>query len=72
MNDKILAFPHTYDSGIGTITQFGLTKREYFAGLAMQGVCANRWSMETGYYSIEELAEKAVQQADALLKSLEK
>tara|TARA_R110000824_G_scaffold130852_1_gene292770 strand:+ start:3525 stop:3755 length:231 start_codon:yes stop_codon:yes gene_type:complete len=43
----------------------GLTKREYFAGLAMQAL--------TPYQdlSIDEVALRAVEQADALLKKLE-
>lgn len=48
----------------------GITKREYFAGLAMQGMLS---SMK-GYTNsgVENLASIAVQQADALLAELEK
>lgn len=47
----------------------GLTKREYFAAMAMQGLltCA----MDTGA-SISEFAEDSVVAADALLAELEK
>jgi hypothetical protein len=46
----------------------GLTKREYFAGLAMQGICANsNWNMTNQAPIIT-----AVEIADALLKELEK
>jgi hypothetical protein len=47
----------------------GLNKREYFAGLAMQGICANiqNWSRNR-----DEAVEAAVKMADALLKELEK
>lgn len=49
----------------------GLTKREYFAGLAMQGLLANDWQ---GYAKRSEecdvLAQTAVNFADALLTSL--
>lgn len=46
----------------------GLTKREYFAGLAMQGMLANT---EYVLHSRETLAHNAVQMADELLKQLE-
>lgn len=45
-----------------------LTKREYFAGLAMQGLLGNGSSL----LSFSETAREAVRQADALLKELEK
>lgn len=43
----------------------GLTKREYFAGLAMQGAMMSN-------YSVNMIAETAVKMADALLKELDK
>jgi len=43
----------------------GLTKREYFAGLAMQGILAS------GSYSEEEIAICAINLADDLLSQLE-
>jgi len=46
----------------------GLTKREHFAGLAMQGFAAG----ETTHETIEDMAHYAVRWADALLKELEK
>lgn len=52
--------------------EIGLTKREYFAGVALQGILSNRWSMEFGNYNEEQKAEKAIRQADELLKQLEK
>jgi len=48
----------------------GLSKREYFAGLAMQGLLSNP---EAGVDEApNDAAEYAVKQADALLKELEK
>lgn len=47
----------------------GLTKREYFAGLAMQGLSAG--DIEN-MYTCDDIAGIAVTQADALLKELEK
>ena len=49
----------------------GLTKREYFAGLAMQGILANH-SLEVNTLKDEHKAEYAVIMADHLLKQLEK
>jgi len=48
--------------------QLGLTKREYFAGLAMQGILS--YDGQGG--SPELYAKNAVQFAEALLKELEK
>ena len=46
----------------------GLTKREYFAGLAMQGICAsNGWEQ-----SMDGIVKASVEMADKLLKELEK
>ena len=50
------------------INQRGLTKREYFAGLAMQGILANdKYSLAT-----VPMTTDAVAMADALLLELEK
>jgi hypothetical protein len=46
----------------------GLTKREYFAAMAMQGICQNP-SHIGGYLSA---AIEAVKQADALIEQLNK
>lgn len=72
-NGEKTAFP----TGINNPDYEGLTKREYFAGLAMQGELAgqygsngtcdsNNWNSETS------LAGRAVRIADALLEELEK
>jgi hypothetical protein len=44
----------------------GLTKREYFAALAMQGFCADKLMDEMP----EEVARAAVGYADALIEAL--
>ena len=46
----------------------GLTKREYFAGLAMQGILSKHGIGQ--YY--DKVAEEAVKYADALLEELDK
>lgn len=47
---------------------FGLTKREYFAGLSLQGVIA---IYEHVNFHPSFVAQKAIQIADELLKQLE-
>lgn len=51
----------------------GLTKREWFAGMALQGMLAGEYDIK-GYAksSIDTLAHDAVLFADALLTQLEK
>ncbi len=60
-NGKQGAFPKRADGA----PQTGLTKREYFAAMAMQGLA----SVEG---NIEHMAHDAVKIADALLAELEK
>lgn len=60
-NGKQGAFPKRADGA----PQTGLTKREYFAGLAMQG-------MAMSDLKFEDIAHDAVKIADALLAELEK
>jgi hypothetical protein len=48
-------------------TDYGLTKREYFAGLAMQGYCS-----DPNVSNFDNTARDAVKQADALLEELVK
>lgn len=49
----------------------GLTKREHFAGLAMQGLCAGISGEVAGSDGGENLAKLALSIADNLLKQLE-
>ncbi len=51
----------------GTIVHKGLTKREYFAAMAIQGLLARQTKG-----SISEYADLAVCQADALISELNK
>jgi hypothetical protein len=69
-DDKFFNFDVDMDKGYfdqGSIT-IGLTKREHFAGLAMQGVLSHSFGRGTN----EELAVLVVSMADALLKELAK
>ena len=51
----------------------GLTKREYFAGLAMQGILAsNTEGLAHGHIDMSGIIQSAVRASDALLAELEK
>lgn len=52
----------------------GLTKREYFAAMAMQGILSNEWfySSQRLQGSIDAASEFAVKSADALISELNK
>jgi hypothetical protein len=58
----------------GSFTQYGLTKREYFAGIAMQGLLANaNGAMTEGSsrtFSPDGISDLALKHADALLEKL--
>lgn len=56
------AFPHSRD-----VIRDGLTKREYFAGLAMQGYIARG-----NAYDAPVVAQRCAELADALLAELAK
>jgi len=76
MKNNEPAFPTTeiVISSVGTEhTQYipGLTKREYFAAMAMQGILSTRKD-GLRFSDIENLSEDAVLFADALLNGLNK
>jgi len=59
-------------SALGRADCCGLTKREYFAGLAMQGMCSEIIAgMDYADVSPEQTAKDAVAMADALLQQLQ-
>lgn len=60
-----LAYPVNLVFDDGEIQHHGLSKREYFAGLAM-------WGMAMSDLKFEDIAHDAVKIADALLAELEK
>jgi hypothetical protein len=78
-NGKQPIAPMPYNNLDGTIQHdvySGLTKREYFAGLAMQGLLTrvpNRHGNEVdlGVLESKRIASEAVYMADALLAELE-
>ena len=65
-NGKQSAFATASDSRY----QAGLTKREYFAGLALQGICVEKHVERDE--DREKIARWSVKMADALLIELEK
>jgi len=71
-NDAAYARDGKYKRDVDAWSKDGLTKREYFAALAMQGV-VTAWS-EGGIPWHEGnpkiIAERAVEQADALITAL--
>jgi hypothetical protein len=63
------AFPvFVYDADMYDIQCSGLSKREYFAAMAMQGLLASKKALE----SPESIAIDAVHAADALILNLNK
>ena len=63
------AHPIAFDESQATKVEWGLTKREFFAAMAMQGLCASELVRRTG---AQQLAQFAVEQADALILELSK
>lgn len=49
----------------------GLTKREYFAGLAMQGIISTTHSSTINSQAMTSICSEAIELADQLLKQLE-
>jgi hypothetical protein len=70
-NDPISATQEYHSKNFGVVlAKTGLTKREYFAAMAMQGICGNSSLAEISSYN--SFAEWSVQQADALIEALNK
>ncbi len=68
MNDKEMgALPVGAMSTIDGFAQYGITLRQHYAGLAMQGFSANP---ECTQDDVSLVAKAAVMQADALLAAL--
>jgi len=58
--NNISAFPHE-----NFLSHRGMTLRDYFAAKAMQGFMGSSWNVK----SFEDMASKAYQLADAMLKA---
>jgi hypothetical protein len=61
-------FPFAVEGPNGTFHSHGITKRELFAAMAMQGMLANSRDHATSTYA--DIAGGSVTQADALLAAL--
>lgn len=70
------AIPHTYEEEVGDYgmkqqqVYNGLSKREYFAAMAMQGILSDQTYVRPN--STEEVSRCAVAMADALIAELNK
>jgi hypothetical protein len=74
------AFPHVADilqfdgksTTVKTLTQNGMTLRDYFAAQAMQGIFASNTEHDhADEHIFDAVAEAAYKQADAMLKTRE-
>ena len=63
------AFPEVQELPQFNHHSYGLTKREYFAAIAMQGILSNAHSHSL---SRKEVAISSVEMADALIEELNK
>lgn len=70
---------HLAEQGYGQREDFGwihpkggLTKREYFSAMAMQGMCANNEYSGKHSNASKQIAHKSVEIADALIEQLNK
>ncbi len=74
-NDYInpMNFEYSYENegipSLNTITSFGLTKREYFAAMAMQGLMEN---YPNSFHNPIQVVNTAVSMADWLIEELNK
>jgi hypothetical protein len=66
-NGKRPAFQSSIALASDEIKELGLTKREYFAGIALQGILSNH-GVQT---DTSDFTKVAIQLADELLKQLE-
>jgi flagellar hook-length control protein FliK len=69
-NSEQPAFPYARDIDKFPLEQGGLTKREYFAAMAMQGLVSDPETIKTSG-SAKDLVEMALELSDELLKQLE-
>jgi len=70
MNPSDPAFPVTYEDGMAEKFTVGLTKREYFAAIAMKGILSSHAMILPE--NRDKLAETACLYADAMIIELSK
>lgn len=69
--DEIILRDNNGDLHGCPVTGSGLTKLEYFAGLAMQGLCSKSHAPDT-LATVDKVAAVSVEMAKSLLAQLEK
>ena len=70
-NGNELAFPFVETREMqGESISFGLTKREHFAAMAMQGMLSDECGGQGPSWNADACAARACQFADALLRAL--
>ncbi|HBU8232619.1 TPA: hypothetical protein MDC20_003284 [Morganella morganii] len=74
MTDKTggAAFPASGHPDMQFVAQEGMTLRDYFAAKAMQGILVNAERNEFSFGKVDEIASKAYELADAMLRAREK
>ena len=70
MNNSEQPINPVLGNGVSTSTLYGLTKREYFAGLAMQGMIQSH-TLNLSKEEASIIAGQSIQFADELLKQLQ-
>ena len=68
MDGNSAAYPFAYNYVKGMVFSDGLTKREWIAAMALQGLLSNK--NQEGYWG--DFAERAVKATDALIAELSK
>ena len=66
-NPNDTAHPVTENNGL-----YGLTKREYFAAMALQGLCVGKSHKDIMSGQCVDIAQEATEIADALIEALNK
>ena len=69
-NGNESAFPYLDGDGHLTMSEVGLSKREFFAALVLQGLMANPNVTDLRNYNAYSIADAAVTAADALIEVL--
>ena len=64
------AYPSSTPTSQGVVYSFGITKRELFAAMAMQGIVMAQQQRTFAGNDHIDFAEQAVKQADALITAL--
>ena len=74
MTDKTggAAFPASGHPDMQFVAQEGMTLRDYFAAKAMEGILVNAERNEFSFGKVDEIASKAYELADAMLRAREK